>query len=391
MRHYAYIIVGGGMAADAAVKGIRSIDAEWEICVIGGEPYPPYKRPALTKQLWKGKPVESIWLGTDDYDVTLELGRTVMKIDIAAKRIIDDRGEEFGFDKLLIATGGTPKMLPFESDAIIYYRSFEDYNKLRRLTASGSTFAVVGGGFIGSEIAAALAMNGKRAIMLFPEQLIGSRVYPLDLAQSVTDYYENKGVDVMAGDTAVGIESRDGKHVVKTSSGNEIEVDGIVAGIGISPNVELAQAAGLTTDNGIIVDKHLRTEHHEVFAAGDVANFHNPALDKRIRVEHEDNAVTMGKHAGEAMAGNMKPYTHLPYFYSDMFDLGYEAVGEIDSRLENISDWKEPFREGVVYYMRDDRVRGVLLWNVWDKVSAARELIADPGPFSIDDLIGRIS
>lgn len=391
MRHYAYLIIGGGMAADAAVKGIRSIDKDWEVCVIGAEGFPPYKRPPLTKQLWKGKPVESIWLGTSEHDATLELGRTVQSIDLANKHVTDDLGEEYGFDKLLIATGGTPKRLPFESEAIIYYRAFSDYNRLRELADGGSRFAVIGSGFIGSEIAAALAMNDKQAVMIFPDEAIGSRAYPADLASFVTEYYREKGVEVITGETMVGVDSGSARHIVKTSGGREIEVDGIVAGIGITPNTQLAEDAGMPIENGIRVDKHLRAGHEDVFAAGDVANFHNPALGKRIRVEHEDNAVIMGKHAGEAMAGHVKPYTHLPYFYSDLFDLGYEAVGDLDPRLETYSDWQEPFGKGVVYYLADGRVRGVLLWNVWDKVPAARELISAPGPFTPQDLKGRIA
>lgn len=391
MRHYAYLIIGGGMAADAAVKGIRSVDKDWEVCVIGAEQFPPYKRPPLTKQLWKGKPVESIWLGTQEEGATLELSRTVRAIDLMNKRVTDDQGEEFGFDKLLIATGGTPRRLPFESDAIIYYRTFDDYNSLRRLTDGGTRFAVIGGGFIGSEIAAALAMNDKQAVMIFPDETVGSRMYPADLASYVTDFYRVKGVEIITGDTAIGVESHADKHTIKTKAGREIEVDGIVAGIGITPNTQLAEAAGLPTDNGIIVDKHLRAGREDVFAAGDVANFHNPALNIRMRVEHEDNAVTMGKHAGEVMAGHVKPYSHMPYFYSDMFELGYEAVGETDSRLETFADWKEPFKEGVTYYMHNGRVRGVLLWNVWDKVPVARELISETGPFTPDDLKGRIA
>lgn len=390
MRHYAYLIIGGGMAADAAVKGIRAIDTDWEICVIGAEDVPPYKRPPLTKQLWKGKPVESIWLGTEEHNAKIELRRSVTKLDIANKRVVDDEGDEYGFDKLLIATGGTPRRLPIESDAIIYYRTFDDYNRLREQTEAGSTFAVVGGGFIGSEIAAALAMNDKKAIMLFPEATIGAKVYPSDLAKYVTDYFTERGVEVRPGETMTGLTSNGDRHKVIASKGDEIEVAGIVAGIGITPNTQLAEQAGLPVDNGIRVDKHLRAGHEDAFAAGDVANFHNPALDRRMRVEHEDNAVTMGKHAGEAMAGHVKPYTHLPYFYSDLFDLGYEAVGDVSSRLETFSDWQEPFRKGVVYYLADGRVRGVLLWNVWDKVSVARELISELGPFKPEDLKGRI-
>jgi len=386
MRHYAYLIIGGGMAADAAVKGIRSIDKDWEICVIGSEPVPPYKRPPLTKGLWKGKPVDSIWLGTSDLGVTLDLARTARGIDLANKCVTDDRGEEYGFDKLLIVTGGTPRRLPFEADGIIYYRTFADYEHLRELTEQGNRFAVIGGGFIGSEIAAALAMNDKHTTLIFPDETIGAKIYPADLAEFVTNYYREKGVEIIAGDTVVATET----HLVKTASGREIEVDGVVAGIGITPNTQLAELAGLPIDNGIQVDKHLRAGNPDVFAAGDVANFHNPALDLRMRVEHEDNAVTMGKHAGKAMAGHLEHYTHLPYFYSDMFELGYEAVGLLDSRLETFSDWKEPFREGVVYYLAHGRVRGVLLWNVWDKVPAARELIAEPGPINAAELKGRI-
>jgi len=178
--------------------------------------------------------------------------------------------------------------------------------------------------------------------------------------------------------------------VVKTKSQGEFLVDGVVAGIGVTPNIELARLAGLETGNGIVVDELLRTENPDVYAAGDVANFFNPALEKRLRVEHEDNANTMGHAAGRAMAGKEAPYHHLPFFYSDLFDLGYEAVGELDSRLETVADWKEPYREGVVYYLRDGRVCGVLLWNVFGQVDAARELISTPGSFRPEDLKGRL-
>jgi NADPH-dependent 2,4-dienoyl-CoA reductase/sulfur reductase-like enzyme len=154
--------------------------------------------------------------------------------------------------------------------------------------------------------------------------------------------------------------------------------------------VELAQAAGLKIANGIVVDDTLHTNQPDIFAAGDVAEFSNPALGKRLRIEHEDNANSMGKQAGRNMAGANEPYLHLSFFYSDLFELGYEAVGELDPRLETFVDWKEKFKKGVVYYLADGRVRGVLLWNVWDSVPKARELIAEPGPFTAEDLKGRL-
>jgi NADPH-dependent 2,4-dienoyl-CoA reductase/sulfur reductase-like enzyme len=178
---------------------------------------------------------------------------------------------------------------------------------------------------------------------------------------------------------------------MKTKSGKSIEADHVVAGIGITPNVELAQAIGLEVDNGIHVGEDLQTSHADIYAAGDVANFANRYLGGRTRVEHEDNTNTMGKLAGYNMAGKPTPYTHLPMFYSDLFDLGYEAVGKLDSKLTMVEDWKEqPYKKGVIYYLDGSTLRGVLLWNVWDKVDAARDLIRSVTPHSAKDLIGKI-
>jgi NADPH-dependent 2,4-dienoyl-CoA reductase/sulfur reductase-like enzyme len=169
-----------------------------------------------------------------------------------------------------------------------------------------------------------------------------------------------------------------------------LQSDAIIAGLGIRPNVELLQAAGFQTNNGVPVNEYLQTDHPDIYAAGDVAEFFNPALQKRIRVEHEDAANSMGQTAGANMAGAHVPYHHLPFFYSDLFDLGFEAVGELDSGMEIFEDWKEPFREGVVYYLDRSRVRGVLLWNTWGQVDHARSLIAEAGPIKPSDLKGRL-
>jgi 3-phenylpropionate/trans-cinnamate dioxygenase ferredoxin reductase component len=192
------------------------------------------------------------------------------------------------------------------------------------------------------------------------------------------------------GEGMAGLEPRAGSCVVRTTTGGELIGEVVVAGLGIVPGVELAEEAALDVDNGILVDEFCRTSHPDIYAAGDVANFANPALGARIRVEHEDNANTMGRVAGLNMAGRATPYHHLPFFYSDLFDLGYEAVGDVDARLETVADWKEQFREGVVYYLKSGRVRGVLLWNTWGQVDHARALIAEPGPFKTGDLKGRL-
>ncbi|MBX6312276.1 MAG: FAD-dependent oxidoreductase [Isosphaeraceae bacterium] len=394
-HNYTYLIIGGGMTAAAAVEGIRQADPDGSIGLIGAEAHPPYKRPPLSKGLWKGKPLESIWCQTEQRGVTLHLGRTVRSLDPPRKQVTDDQGTVYTYAKLLLATGGTPRHLPFGGDRIIYFRTLDDYQQLRALTELGRRFAVIGGGFIGSEIAAALAMNGKDVVLTFPEDGIGSRLFPADLAGFLNDFYRQKGIDVRAGERAIGLEVRDHRLAltVRGATATDVrvlEVDGVVAGIGIEPNIDLARSAGLEVENGIVVDASLRTSYPDIFAAGDVASFFNPTLNRRLRVEHEDNANTMGRTAGQAMAGRAVSYDHLPFFYSDLFELGYEAVGEVDSRLETVADWKEPYREGVVYYLRDGRVRGVLLWNVWEQVDAARRLIAEPGPFRPEDLQGRL-
>jgi NADPH-dependent 2,4-dienoyl-CoA reductase/sulfur reductase-like enzyme len=213
-------------------------------------------------------------------------------------------------------------------------------------------------------------------------------MYPESLADAVTDYYREKGVDVRAGIRAEG--RSDNGTGLRLSDGSTLAADAVVAGLGITPNVQLAQEAGLQVDNGIVVDDHLRSSDPDIYAAGDVASFPAPALGRRLRVEHENAAISMGTRAGKCMAGQDAPYDELPFFYSDLFELGYEAVGSLDSRLETVEQWVTPFREGVVYYLDAGRVRGVLLWNTWGQVDAARSLIASPGPFDAENVPGRL-
>jgi NADPH-dependent 2,4-dienoyl-CoA reductase/sulfur reductase-like enzyme len=379
MPDYTYLIIGGGMTADAALHAIREADPQGSIGLISAETDPPYDRPPLTKGLWKDKTLDSVWRHTEGQKADLRLGVKATAINPETRTVTVAGGKSFTYAKLLLATGGSPRTLDFGADHIIYYRAVGDYRRLRALAEKGKDFAVIGGGFIGSEIAAALSMNQKQVTLIFPGKGICSRVFPADLSEFLNDFYGQKGVKVLNGESAVGLEPRGGRFALKTKGHGEIVVDGVVAGLGITPNLELARAAGLETGDGIVVDELLRASKPDIYAAGDVASFHNPALNQRMRVEHEDNANTMGRIAGQNMAGKPEPYRHLPSFYSDLFELGYEAVGELDSRLEVVADWKEKYREGVLYYRKDGRVRGVLLWNVWGKVDAARELIATGG------------
>ncbi len=385
MADYRYLIVGGGMTAHAAAAGIREVDSSGTLGLIGDDANPPYLRPPLSKGLWTGKPLETIWLPAVA-GLALHTGRRAVALDVSARRVLDDRGEAYGYERLLLATGGRPRRLPFGGERVIYFRTLGDYRRLRAV--DGLRAAVIGGGFIGSEIAAALAQNGKEVTLLFPDAGVGARVFPADLSAAVTATYRERGVQVLSGERVTAVEPRGAETtVVRTASGKEVHANVVVAGIGIAPDTALAEAAGLDVEDGILVDEELRTSAPDVFAAGDVARFPSAELGERTRVEHEDAALSMGRAAGRAMAGAGEPYRHLPFFYSDLFDLGYEAVGELDSTLEAVSSWKVSFREGVVYYLRDGRVRGVLLWGIFGQVDAARQLIARAEPARKDDLL----
>lgn len=386
MNNYHYLIVGGGMTADSAAKGIRSIDKKSTIGILSSGESKIYNRPPLSKALWKGDSIDSIWRPTDQYQVSFHSGTAVTEVDLKKKQVRDRNGEIFAYEKLLLATGGEVRKLPFSAEGIIYYRTVEDYYLLRKLVETKDRFVIIGGGFIGSEVAASLSMNGRKVTMIFPDHAIGERVYPQSLSQFLNDYYREKGVQVLNDETVTSIEKNGDEYVVKTKNGDEIKADGVIAGIGISPSVKLAQQAGLETDNGIIVNEFLQTKDENVLAAGDVANFYSPELGKRRRVEHEDNANMMGEMAGRNMAGAKKKYHYLPFFYSDLFELGYEAVGDLDSKMDIVEDWKEPFREGVIYYLRDGNVKGVLLWNTWGQIDNARGIILSKEVFSNEKL-----
>ncbi len=386
-----YLIVGGGMTADAAVRGIREADKSGTIVVLSAENYPPYNRPPLSKKLWAGEPLDSIWRKTGAAGADLRLGTHASAGNSTEKTITDNSGNIYTYEKLLLATGGAPRRLAFDNAGVIYFRTLDDYERVRALADNKAGFVVIGGGFIGSEIAASLAMNGCRVSMVFPGSGIGARIYPPGLTSFLNSYYRERHVDLFPGETVKSIERTGTKTRITTASGKSLYADAVIAGIGIEPELDLARSLNLKVDNGIAVDELLRTSEPDIYAAGDVANFYSPALGVRRRVEHEDNANTMGAMAGRNMAGGSEKYKHLPYFYSDLFDLGYEAVGEFGANLEIVEDWKEPFRKGVVYYLEGGQVRGVLLWNTWGQVDAARRLIAARERPEAESLKGRIS
>jgi 3-phenylpropionate/trans-cinnamate dioxygenase ferredoxin reductase subunit len=396
-QSFKYIIAGAGMAGASAIEGIREIDRHGSILLVGAERDRPYDRPPLSKQLWTGgKTVAEIVLHDEAFyqtnAVDLRLGLEVTQIDPAAHTIRDDQGTLYQYDRLLLATGGTPRRLNIpggDLDGISYYRTLHDYRQLREAAAEGRSALVMGGGFIGSEMAASLRANKLAVTMVFPSPWLVSRVFPESLGRYLTEQYRAKGVDVLAGDVPLSIRRDGSGYLARTRAGREIRTDLVVAGVGVTPNVSLAQSAGLSVDDGVIVNEFLRTSTPDIYAAGDIARFPEAGFGPR-RLEHWDNAVSQGKHAGRNMAGAREPFTYVPFFFSDLFEFGYEAVGDVDSRLATFADWQEENKTGVVYYLDGDRLRGAMMCNVWGKVDAARALIQRAGRVSEASLRGAI-
>ena len=389
MRHK-YVIVGGGLAGASAIEGIRRHDREGGILMLARENFAPYHRPPLSKGLWFGKATrEDLPVYADAFyrenGVELLLRREVVELDASRHLVWDERGVEYGYERLLLATGGKPRRLVVsgaEVEGLHYFRNLEDYLYLERRLDRFEHALVVGGGFIGAELAAALRHAGKEVTFLFDREYPLFRVLPRDLGLFVADYYRQRGVETVSEDKAVGFEKSQGLIQVRLASGSVITTQTVLAGVGVEPEVDLAEAAGLDVDDGVVVDEYARTTDPDIFAAGDVARFPCVPLQRSLRVEHWDHAREQGRCAGANLAGADQPYEGIPYFFSDLFDLGFEAVGDLDPTLRVEAVWREPLREGVVFYLRDEVVRGVLLWNVWGAVDWARDLVRAARPMS---------
>ncbi|MBU2075229.1 MAG: NAD(P)/FAD-dependent oxidoreductase [Actinobacteria bacterium] len=395
MTHYDHLIIGGGMAADAAAHGIREQDPTASIGILGEEPTSPFPRPALSKKLWTDPDftVENTALDTvGETGATFHPRTRVVAVDPEAHEVTTHGGDTVGYGRLLVATGGHPRTLTDlpGGDRVLYYRSLTDYHRLRVLADTRPHVAVVGGGYIGTEIAAALIGQGCRVTLLHPGDVLGAQMFPAELADGFERLFTDAGVEVRGGAKVSGGREGAGGVRLELESGDTVQADVVVVGLGVEPATHfLPEEVELADDGGVVVDEHLRTSAPDVYAAGDVASYPDPILG-RTRVEHVDNATTMGTAAGRIMAGSEETYDHTPMFYSDVLGLGYQAVGSLDSSLET---FVERVGEGAVaYYLDDEAVRGVLLWDLDEGVEEARALLARHSrPTDPADLAGTIT
>jgi len=383
---YKYVIVGGGLTGASAIEGIRARDPEGTILMLARENNSPYHRPPLSKDLWFGKATEEkLPVHPPEYyrenRVEMLLRREVVELDPDRHLVWDERGTEYAYEKLLLATGGRPRRLSLPGDdleGVHYFRDLEDYMFFSAHRDRYEHALVIGSGFIGMEMTAALTHIGKQVTHIYREEWPLARVLPRDLGLFAADYYRGKGVETVSNDYVTSLEANNQGYIVaRTASGGQVTTQVVLAGLGIEPQTDLAEAAGLDVRNGIAVDEFCRTSDPDIYAAGDVAEDPDLAHAHAQRVEHCDHAIQHGRCAGANMAGGDQPYPGLPFFFSDLFELGWEAVGELNGTMDTDAVWKQEFREGVVFYLREGVIRGVLLWNVWEKVEWARGLIRE--------------
>jgi 3-phenylpropionate/trans-cinnamate dioxygenase ferredoxin reductase component len=386
-----FVIVGASLTGAKAAEALRDEGFDGSIVLIGAETERPYERPPLSKDYLLGTAEKDViyvheagWYA--DHDVDLRLGTVVTNIHRSTHSVELIGGEHVRYDKLLLATGATPRKLRIpgsDLDGVHYLRTAEDSELLRdTLRAAGKT-VVVGAGWIGLETAAAARSYGGALTIVEPEETPLARALGPEIGTVFADLHRRNGVEFRLG-SAVSELHGDGGRVreVLTSAGESLDADAVVIGVGVTPNTQLADDAGLDVDNGIITDESLRTSDPDIYAAGDVANSYNPLLGRRIRVEHWANALDSGPAAGRAMLGQPVTYDKVPYFFTDQYDLGMEYAGYSEPGYydEVIYRGDRESMEFIAFWLMGGRVVAGMNVNVWDVTDQIQDLIRSGRP-----------
>ncbi|MEO6413088.1 MAG: FAD-dependent oxidoreductase [Pedococcus sp.] len=393
-----FVVIGGGLAGAKTAEALRERGFEGRIVLFAAEPHLPYERPPLSKDYLKtGEKLEDVFVHDEDWyaahDVEVRTGTTVAGVDRDAKEVVTDSGERTAFDRLVLATGSSPRRLSIpgaDLDGVLSLRTIEDSQAIRAVLVPGRRVVFVGGGWIGLEVASAAREAGAEVTVLESLDLPLVRVLGPQIAQVFADLHREHGVDLRTGVTVEALEGDTAVTGVRLADGTVLPADAVVVGIGAAPNVGLAQAAGVDVDNGVTADAVGRTSDPDVFAVGDVANVEHPFLGQRIRVEHWANALNQPQLVAAAMLDQEGPEAELPYFFTDQYDLGmeYHGLGGPDDEVVVRGDLAA--REFVAFWLRDGRVTAGMNVNVWDVGDQIKALIrsssavdtgklADPG------------
>jgi NADPH-dependent 2,4-dienoyl-CoA reductase/sulfur reductase-like enzyme len=367
-----YIVLGGGMVAGYAAKelanrGLRS----GELTIISGDDALPYERPPLSKGFLSGKEDEAGILINKpewyrEHGIAVKLRTSIENVDLSKKLLRANTEEAFEYEHLLIATGAQPRPLGCPGDNlpnVFYLRSLDESRKIRAAAAGSKHAVVIGGGFIGMEVASVLAQKNIETTLVIREDRVWSRVFTPAMSEFFEGYYTSRGVQLVKRERVTGLEGATRVEATVFSSGRRISCDLVVAGVGVTPVTELVKKSGLAVDNGIVVNQYLETNHRGVYAAGDVANYFDPIFEKRRRVEHWDNAVSQGQHWAGVVSGDRQPFVHVPYFFSDVFDLSYELWGDAEGATQTVVRGDLNGSSFSVWWLKQARVVSAFVMN----------------------------
>lgn len=400
------VIVGAGLAAARAAESLRKEGYEGSVTVLGDEPERPYLRPPLSKEYLRGEgDREQVFVHQATYyaeqRIDVRSGTNVNAIEPAAREVVLEGGERLPFDRLLIATGAQPRTLPVpgaDLPGVMTLRTIADADAIRAAATDAEQIAVIGAGWIGSEVAASLRMLARKVVLIAPEAVPLERVLGPEVGGVYRDLHLQRGVEWRPGTTVKRFVGTDRVQAVETSAGERIAADLVVVGVGVEPRTALAASAGLAVGDGIQVDATLETSVPGIFAAGDVASAWHPFYESRLRTEHWANAKFQGTAAGRSILGDITPYDRIPYFYSDQYDLGMEYTGWASPSDRLVVRGSLDQRQFVAFWLRAGRVVAGMNANVWDVAKPIERLIrsravvdsdtlADPS-VAIDDLAG---
>ncbi len=370
-----YLLIGGGLASSQAAKQLREQDPQGSVTLVGEEPYVPYDRPPLSKEFLRGEKLHNeLFFDPEQYfrdqKIDLILGVAAQRLEPSKKTVALANGESIAFEKALIATGGRPVRLKIpgsDLSGVYYLRTLDDSATIAAEAGPGKRAVLIGGGFIGMEVAASLTQRGVQVTVIENQPHIWHRFADATLAGFFQDYCAKKGVTFFTSERVTEIRGKDRVSSVMMRSGKEFRCDFVCIGIGIIPNVELAQEAGLEIDNGIVVNEYLQSSHPDIYAAGDVANYLDPVFGKRRRVEHWGHAEYCGQLAGQNMAGAKNKYDLLTYVWSDIFDLHLEFAGDESEQDQALLRGRFQDKSFTVLYLKQKVLRAYFAVNTGSK------------------------
>jgi 3-phenylpropionate/trans-cinnamate dioxygenase ferredoxin reductase component len=369
-----FMIVGGGLAGAKAAQTLREEGFDGRVVLLGEEDVAPYERPPLSKDYLRGDAGrDAIWAQEEGWyeanDVELRTSTHAAELALASSEVVLDGGERIGYDQLLLATGSAARRLPIdgaELDGVHLLRTVADSDALREALTPGVRVVVIGAGWIGCEVAASAKQRGADVTMVAPEDVPLERVLGSEVGAVFREVHASRGVELVLGTGVEAIEGSGRVSGVRTTGGRTLGADLVVVGVGAAPRTELAAAAGLTVQDGVLTDDRLRTSAPNVFAAGDIARAQHPILGETIRVEHWGTALEQGPAAARNMLGRDLAYDRIPYFFSDQYDVGMEYAGHALTYDRVVFRGDPSTFEFMAFWMRGDRVAAGINVNVWD-------------------------